>query len=154
VIIFVDVFAGYLPDFAIFNFNVHDPVEPIVNFVGLLFGDKTHEPVFDHVLTPGEFVVATFDRLLTWPAVMDDTFHVTVVFVAAATELAVTPPNNPATINTPVRKLSLERMKEHYNTPANPSRRLANRMIGDSVRQVFVKMFRKVRWLAGFALYT
>ncbi len=27
-------------------------------------------------------------------------FHVTVVFVAAATELAVTPPNNPATTNT------------------------------------------------------
>jgi xanthosine utilization system XapX-like protein len=48
-----------------FNVNVHDPVEPIVNVVGLLVGDKVHEPVFDHVLTPGEFVVATFDRIFT-----------------------------------------------------------------------------------------
>ncbi len=65
VIIFVDVFAGYLPDFAIFNFNVHDAPRPIVNFVGLLVGDNVHEPVFDHVLTPGEFDVAIADRLFT-----------------------------------------------------------------------------------------
>jgi hypothetical protein len=48
-----------------FNLNVHDAPVPIVNFVGLLIGDKTHEPVFDHVLTPVEFVVAMADRLLT-----------------------------------------------------------------------------------------
>ncbi len=64
VTIFVDVFAGCLSDFAIFNVNVHDAPVPIVNFVGLLFGDKTHEPVFDHVFTPGEFVEAIVDRLL------------------------------------------------------------------------------------------
>jgi hypothetical protein len=65
VIIFVDVFAGYLADFAIFNVNVHDTPVPIVNFVGLLFGDKVHEPVFDHVLTPVEFVEATADRFFS-----------------------------------------------------------------------------------------
>jgi hypothetical protein len=91
---------------------VHDAPLPIVNF--LVIGDKVHEPVFDHVLTPVEFDVAIADRLFTWPTVKDDTFQVTVVFVAAATELAVTPPNNPVTTNTPARKLSLERMKEQY----------------------------------------
>ena len=65
VIFVVTVFAGYLPDFAIFNINVHEPVEPIVNVVGLRVGVKTHEPVFDHVLTPGEFDFATTDKLLT-----------------------------------------------------------------------------------------
>ena len=64
VIVFKDVFAGYLPDFAIFNLNVHVPV-PIVSFVGLLFGVNVHEPVFDHVLTPREFDVATSDKFLT-----------------------------------------------------------------------------------------
>jgi hypothetical protein len=48
-----------------FNLNVHEPVEPIVNVVGLLEGDKTHEPVFDHVLTPGEFDEAIAARLFT-----------------------------------------------------------------------------------------
>ena len=100
-----------------FNLNVHDAPVPIVNFVGLLIDDKTHEPVFDHVLTPVEFVVAIADRLLTWPAVNDDTLHVTVVDVAAATELAVTPANNPTTINTPTRKIALDRISEPYNTP-------------------------------------
>ena len=56
VIFVVTVFAGYLPDFAIFNINVHEPVEPIVNVVGLLFGVNVHEPFFDQVLPPGEFV--------------------------------------------------------------------------------------------------
>ena len=116
VIVVVTVFAGYLPDFAIFNVNVHEPVEPIVNFVGLLFGVNVHEPFFDHVLPPGEFVLATADKFLTWPAVKDDTFHVTVVDVAAVTEPAVTPPNNPATINTTTRKLALERISEPYKT--------------------------------------
>ena len=64
-IILVDVFAGNLPDFAIFNVNVHDAPAPIVNFGVLLFGDKTHEPVFDHVLRPDEFDVAIADKLLT-----------------------------------------------------------------------------------------
>ena len=65
VIVFVDVFAGYLLVFAIFNVNVHDAPVPIVNFVGLLVGDKVHEPVFDHVLTPFEFVEATTDRFFS-----------------------------------------------------------------------------------------
>ena len=65
VIFVVTVFAGYLPDFAIFNINVHEPVEPIVNVVGLLFGVNVHEPFFDQVLPPGEFVLATADKLLT-----------------------------------------------------------------------------------------
>ena len=65
VIVFDDALAGYLPDLAIFNVNVHEPVEPIVNVVGLRVGVKTHEPVFDHVLTPGEFVEATFDSFFT-----------------------------------------------------------------------------------------
>ena len=99
-IFFVDVFAGYLPDFAIFNVNVHELPVPIVNFGGLLFGDKTHEPVFDHVFTPFEFDEATADRLFICPADSDDTFHLTVVFVAADTEPAVTPPNNPTTTAT------------------------------------------------------
>ena len=64
-IIFVDVFAGNLPDLAIFNVNVHDAPAPIVNFGGLLFGDKVHEPVLDHVLRPREFDVAIADKLLT-----------------------------------------------------------------------------------------
>ena len=64
-IVFDDVFTEYLLVFAISNVNVHDPVEPIVNFGGSLFGDKTHEPVFDHVFTPGEFVLARSDRFLT-----------------------------------------------------------------------------------------
>ena len=64
-IFFVVVFAGYLLVFAIFNVNVHEPVEPIVSFVGLLFGDNVHEPVFDHVFTPGEFVEATADSFFT-----------------------------------------------------------------------------------------
>ena len=116
VIVVVTVFAGYLPDLAIFNVNVHEPVEPIVNFVGLLFGVNVHEPFFDQVFTPGEFVLATADKFLTWPAVKDVTFHVTVVDVAAVTEPAVTPANNPATINTTTRKLALERISEPYKT--------------------------------------
>jgi hypothetical protein len=65
VIVFEDVFTGYLPDLAIFNVNVHEPVKPIVNVVGLLFGVNVHEPFFDHVLTPREFDVATSDKLFT-----------------------------------------------------------------------------------------
>ena len=64
-IVFVEVFAGCLPDLAIFNVNVHEIPVPIVNFVGLLFGVNVHEPFFDHVFTPGEFDVVIADRLLT-----------------------------------------------------------------------------------------
>jgi len=78
---------------------VHEPVEPIVNIFGLLFGDKVHEPFFDHVLTPGEFDVAIVDRLFTLPTVKDDTLHVTVVNVAAVTGPEVTAPNKAATTN-------------------------------------------------------
>ena len=100
-----------------------------------------HDPDFDQVFLPGEFDEAISDKFVVALTVSDDTFHVTVVDVAAVTELAVTPPNNPATINTPARKIALDRMSEPYS-PANPSRCLANRMIGDSDCQVFVKMFR------------
>ena len=71
-----------------------------MSFVGLLFGVNVHEPVFDQVFTPFEFDEATADRLFICPADSDDTFHVTVVFVAADTEPAVTPPNNPTTTAT------------------------------------------------------
>ena len=73
-----------------------------------------HEPFFDHVFTPGEFVEATADSSITHPAANDDTFHVTVVFVAAVTEPAVTPANNPATINTVTRKPALKRIRTTY----------------------------------------
>ena len=91
---------------------MHEAPVPIVNFVGLLFGVNVHEPVFDHVFTPGEFVEATADSSITHPAANDDTFHVTVVFVAAVTELAITPPNNPATINALARKIALDCISE------------------------------------------
>jgi hypothetical protein len=38
---------------------------PIVNFVGLLDGINVHEPVFDQVLLPEEFVETTADKLIT-----------------------------------------------------------------------------------------
>ena len=59
-----------------------------------------HDPDFDHVLRPFEFDEAISDKFFVTFTVIDDTFHVTVVFVAAATEPAVTPPNNPATAST------------------------------------------------------
>ena len=59
-----------------------------------------HEPDFDQVLRPVEFDEAISDKFFVALTVIDDTFHVTVVEVAADTELAVTPPNNPATTNT------------------------------------------------------
>lgn len=96
--------------------GVHNPPVPIASFAGLLEGDKTHDPSFDHVLTTGEFIEVTADRLFVTPTVIDDTFHVTVVFVAAITEPVVTPPSNPATVNTPARKPALDRMSEPYMT--------------------------------------
>jgi hypothetical protein len=58
-----------------------------------------HDPDFDHVLRPVEFDEARSDKFFVTLTVIDDTFHVTVVFVAAVTELAVTPLNNPTTTN-------------------------------------------------------
>ena len=59
-----------------------------------------HDPLLDQVLLPGEFDEAISDNFFVALTVSDDTFHVTFVEVAAETELAVTPPNNPATTNT------------------------------------------------------
>ena len=73
-----------------------------------------HDPDFDHVLRPVEFDEARSDKFFVTLTVIDDTFHVTVVDVAAATELAVTPPNEAVSANTPTRKPALERMNEHY----------------------------------------
>jgi hypothetical protein len=44
-------------------------------------------PLFDQVLTPGEFVDTTADNFLTSPADKDEIFHVTFVDNAADTEL-------------------------------------------------------------------
>ena len=115
-IIAVDFFAEYLPDFAIFNVNVHDPPVPIVNFVGLLFGVNVHEPVFDQVFTPGEFDEATRAKNFSWPAVKEYTYQFICVFVAAATEPAVTPPNKAVTATiTPTSKIALDRISEPCN---------------------------------------
>ena len=46
-----------------------------------------HEPVFDHVLAPGEFVETIADKFFDSPATKDETFHVTVVVGAAVIEL-------------------------------------------------------------------
>jgi len=73
-----------------------------------------HDPDFDHVFTPGEFDEAISDRFFVALTVKDDTFHVTVVDVAAATELAVTPPNKEATVNTPIVKIALDLMSQDY----------------------------------------
>ena len=61
--VFVDVLAGRVFVFAIFNVKTHEPVVPIVNLLGLLLGVNEHEPFFDQVLTPREFVVAIADKL-------------------------------------------------------------------------------------------
>jgi len=65
VIVCSDLFAGYLPDLAIFNVNLQLVPKPIINIVGLRVGHNVHEPVFDHVFTPDEFDVAIADKLLT-----------------------------------------------------------------------------------------
>ena len=94
----------------------------MISFVGLLAGDKTHDPDFDQVFLPGEFDEAISDKFLVTLTVSeakskDDTFHVTVVEVAAVTEPAVTPPNKVTTTSAPARKIALDRISEHYNTP-------------------------------------
>jgi hypothetical protein len=52
----------------------------------------------------------------TAAVVRPDTFPVTVVDVAAVTELAVTPANKAATVNTVARKPALERIRTTYKT--------------------------------------
>ena len=90
-----------------FNVNPQVPVEPIISFVGLLAGVNVHDPDFDQVLLPGEFDEAILDKFVVVSTVSDDTFHVTVVLVAAVTELALTPPNNPAAASTDTAMIRL-----------------------------------------------
>ena len=91
---------------AIFNVSTHEPVDPIVTFVGLLAGVNVQEPFFDHVFTPGEFVETTADKFLASPAIREETFHDTVVLGAAPAEL---PTRTPA--KTPTRsKTDFEEM--------------------------------------------
>ena len=105
-IVFVDDFAGKLFALAIFKVNTHEPVDPIVSFVGLLAGVNVQEPFFDHVFAPGEFVETTADKFLASRAVKDETLHVTVVVGAAPTESTTKTP-----ANTPMRrKADLEKI--------------------------------------------
>jgi hypothetical protein len=101
VIIFLNDLAAKLLDRAIFSVSAHEPVAPIVNFVGLRVGVNEHEPFFDHVFVPGEFVDTTDDNFFTWPAAKEETFHVTFVEGAAATE----PPTATAA-KTPARSIN------------------------------------------------
>ena len=75
-----------------------------------------HDPDFDHVLRPVEFDEAISDKFFVALTVSDDTFHVTVVDVAAVTEPAVIPANKPTAVNAPTRKPALKRTSEPYNT--------------------------------------
>ena len=67
--------------------TTHEPVEPIISFVGFFAGVNVHAPVFDHVLAPGEFDETIEDKFFDSPATKDETFHVTVVDGAADVEL-------------------------------------------------------------------
>jgi hypothetical protein len=79
------------------------PVAPIVNFFGLRVGVNLHEPFFDQVFAPGEFVDTTADNFLASPADKDETFHVTFVDGVAATgPLTVAPTKIPTRSSTPV----------------------------------------------------
>ena len=105
-IVFLKVFARYFFDLDTFNVNLHEPVAPIISFVGFLFGVNVHVPVFDHVFTPTEFVETTADNFTTWLAPNEETFHVTFVDGAAATEpLLVTPAKIQTKSNTPVDRM-------------------------------------------------
>ena len=74
---------------AIFSVRTHEPVEPIVNFVGFFVGVNVQAPVFDHVFAPGEFVETIADRFFDAPATNEETFQVTVVDGAADIDLLV-----------------------------------------------------------------
>ena len=65
VTVFLNDLAAKLLDRPIFNVSTHEPVAPIVNFVGLRVGVNEHEPFFDHVFAPGEFVDTTDDNSFT-----------------------------------------------------------------------------------------
>jgi len=64
VIVFFDVLATNLPDFAIFKVNVHEPFTPIVSVVGFFDGVNVHVPLLDQVFIPGEFVETKVDKLV------------------------------------------------------------------------------------------
>ena len=70
-----------------------------------------HEPVFDHVLAPGECVETIADKFFDSPAAKDETFHVTVVDGAADIELLTA---------------KLAKATTRSNTP--PERRLGEKM--------------------------
>ena len=70
-----------------------------------------HEPVFDHVLAPREFVETIADKFFDSPAAKDETFHVTVVDGAADVELLTA---------------KLAKATTRSNTP--PERRLGEKM--------------------------
>jgi hypothetical protein len=91
-IVFLKVFARYFFDLATFNVNLHEPVAPIINFVGFLFGVNVQVPVFDHVFTPAEFVATTADNFTTWLAPNEETFHVAFVDGAADTDSPIVIP--------------------------------------------------------------
>jgi hypothetical protein len=81
---------------------LHEPVAPIVNFVGLRVGVNAHEPFFDQVFTPGEFVDTTAHKFLASPTAREETFQVTFVDGAADTESPTeTPAKTPIASNTP-----------------------------------------------------
>ena len=88
-----------------------------------------HEPSTDQVFTPLEFVVTSKSMGPLSPAGICVYRHVTVGFVAAATELAVAPPNKPATINTVTRRIALDRISEAYG-PIRPITALGERTDG------------------------
>ena len=81
---------------------MHEPVAPIVNFVGLRVGVNVHVPFFDQVFTPGEFVETTAPNFVTSLGARVETFQVTFVGVAADTDLlTATPAKTPIASNTP-----------------------------------------------------
>ena len=97
-IVFLDVSAGRLLVFAIFKVSTHDPVEPIINLLGLFFGINKQEPFSDQVFTPREFVATRADKLFTSRAIKEETRHVTFVGEAAETEpVKATPAIRPTT---------------------------------------------------------
>jgi len=86
---------------------MHEPVAPIVNFVGLRAGVNVHVPLSDQVFTPGEFVDTTTNKFLASPALRSETFHVTFVDDAADTE---PPTATPA--KTPIRSKTTADLRE------------------------------------------
>jgi hypothetical protein len=73
----------------------------------LLAGVNVHEPFFDHIFAPGEFVETTADNFFASPAFKDETFHVTVVDGAAPAE----PPTKTPTKMLARRKRDFEEIR-------------------------------------------